>query len=43
MKLKTRTNEDRQEIFDPFRNKWVALTPEEWVRQHFALYLVETM
>ena len=23
------------EIFDPLRAKWVALTPEEWVRQHF--------
>lgn len=43
MELKTRTIGERQEIFDPFRNKWVALTPEEWVRQHFALYLVETM
>ena len=27
-------------IFDRFRKKWVALTPEEWVRQHFAVYLV---
>ena len=23
----------REEIFDPCRCKWVALTPEEWVRQ----------
>ena len=28
-------------IFDPFRKKYVALTPEEWVRQHFAHYLTE--
>lgn len=27
-------------IFDPVRNKYVALTPEEWVRQHFVNYLV---
>ncbi|MEM9833487.1 MAG: type I restriction enzyme HsdR N-terminal domain-containing protein [Bacteroidota bacterium] len=27
-------------IFDIFRKKYVALTPEEWVRQHFAHYLV---
>jgi hypothetical protein len=26
-------------IFDVFRKKYVALTPEEWVRQHFAHYL----
>lgn len=23
----------RQEVFDPVRRRWVALTPEEWVRQ----------
>ena len=28
-------------IFDGFRRRWVALTPEEWVRQNFALYLTE--
>lgn len=27
-------------IFDPFRKKHVRLTPEEWVRQNFAQYLV---
>ena len=26
-------------IFDEFRHRWVALTPEEWVRQHFLKYL----
>lgn len=26
-------------IFDEFRRKWVRLTPEEWVRQHFACFL----
>jgi len=26
-------------IYDPFRRKYVALTPEEWVRQHFLNYL----
>ena len=26
-------------IFDPLRNKAVALTPEEWVRQHFVGWL----
>lgn len=26
-------------IFDEFRKKWVRLTPEEWVRQQFLMYL----
>ncbi|MDR1403629.1 MAG: type I restriction enzyme HsdR N-terminal domain-containing protein [Tannerellaceae bacterium] len=26
-------------IFDPLRRKYVALTPEEWVRQHFINFL----
>lgn len=28
-------------IFDEIRRKWLFLTPEEWVRQHFVMYLVE--
>lgn len=27
------------EVFDPLRRKWLALTPEEWVRQHFVAFL----
>lgn len=27
-------------IFDFIRKKWLALTPEEWVRQHLLNYLV---
>ena len=27
------------EVYDPLRAKWVALTPEEWVRQHFTSFL----
>lgn len=27
-------------IFDPLRKKYVALTPEEWVRQHFVNFLL---
>lgn len=27
-------------IFDTVRRKYVALTPEEWVRQHFVHYLI---
>lgn len=27
-------------IFDSLRRKWLALTPEEWVRQHFVNWLI---
>ena len=30
----------RRQIFDILRRKYVALTPEEWVRQHFIHYLI---
>ena len=29
------------EIFDFLRRRYVALTPEEWVRQHFTHFLVD--
>lgn len=28
-------------IFDTLRKKYVTLTPEEWVRQHFTHFLLE--
>ncbi len=31
----------RKKIFDRIRKKRVALTPEEWVRQNFIMFLVE--
>lgn len=30
-----------QFIFDELRGKYVALTPEEWVRQHLVRYLID--
>lgn len=30
----------RTTIFDAIRKKYVVLTPEEWVRQHFVNYLI---
>ena len=30
----------KMQIFDDIRRKYVALTPEEWVRQHFVHYLI---
>jgi hypothetical protein len=38
--LKTRITGNRAEIFDPVRKLYVALTPEEWVRQHVINYLI---
>lgn len=36
--------EDGKEvIFDRFRRSWVRLTPEEWVRQNFLVFLVKVM
>lgn len=29
------------QIFDVLRHRFVALTPEEWVRQHFVHFLIE--
>lgn len=34
-----RSVESKLQIFDCLRSKFVALTPEEWVRQHFVNYL----
>jgi hypothetical protein len=30
----------KREIFDEIRKKYVRLTPEEWVRQHFLNYMI---
>lgn len=38
--LKIAGKEGEETIFDPVRRKYVKLTPEEWVRQHFIQYLV---
>lgn len=43
IEFKARTVANQQQIFDPVRRKYVALTPEEWVRQHFVHYLVEQL
>ena len=38
-----RVTEDqgKAKILDVLRRRYVALTPEEWVRQHFVHYLIE--
>ena len=37
--LKIRQRDGRNEVFDPLRRRFVRLTPEEWVRQHFVGYM----
>ena len=37
---KVAEKDGKRTIFDPVRQKYVALTPEEWVRQHFVNYLI---
>ena len=39
--FRTKENLGKTLIFDGFRRRWVALTPEEWVRQNFVRYLIE--
>ncbi|HBG87121.1 MAG TPA: restriction endonuclease subunit R [Marinilabiliaceae bacterium] len=38
--VQIRENKGKKQIFDVIRKKYVALTPEEWVRQHFINYMV---
>jgi len=38
--FKLRTVGQSKQIFDALRRKYVALTPEEWVRQHFISFLI---
>ncbi len=39
--VRWRERDGKREIFDFLRRRYVALTPEEWVRQHFVHFLVE--
>jgi hypothetical protein len=39
--VKVRGTQEKPEIFDFLRRRYVALTPEEWVRQNFTHWLVE--
>ena len=33
----------REMILDTLRHKYVVITPEEWVRQNFVRYLIESL
>ena len=39
--IKLRDDGGKRQIFDFLRRRYVALTPEEWVRQHFVHFLTE--
>jgi len=39
--FRIKSSENKTLIFDIIRKKYVVLTPEEWVRQHVILFLIE--
>jgi len=39
--FRIKKEKNRHTIFDEVRRRWVALTPEEWVRQNFLQYLIQ--
>jgi len=41
--FRIRTTGQSKEIFDILRRKFVSLTPEEWVRQHFIMFIKEEL
>ncbi|WP_407521933.1 type I restriction enzyme HsdR N-terminal domain-containing protein [Lacibacter sp. MH-610] len=40
--FKIKEEAGKELIFDDIRKQWVRLSPEEWVRQNFIQYLVQT-
>lgn len=36
-----KSSENKTLIFDKWRKKYLVLTPEEWVRQHFVQFLID--
>jgi hypothetical protein len=41
--FKQREHDGKKQIWDAYRKKYVALTAEEWVRQNFIAYLVNSL
>lgn len=39
--LRLREHNGHRQVFDVLRRRYVALAPEEWVRQHFVHFLME--
>ena len=38
--MKLSGTRERMKVFDVLRRRYITLTPEEWVRQHFVNYLI---
>mgnify|MGYP003473229950 CR=1 FL=1 len=38
--IKLGGDREHPQVYDPLRRRYVALTPEEWVRQHFIHHLI---
>jgi len=43
IKPKIKTVDNTEFVFCIGRKKWIKLTPEEWVRQNFLLFLIHTL
>lgn len=41
--FRTAERDGKRTVYDPVRDRYVRLTPEEWVRQHFVQYLVQAL
>lgn len=41
--IKLRVSQGREQVLDPLRRRWVALSPEEWVRQHFTHWMISVL
>ena len=41
--MRTRINQNKEQVFCEWRHRWVRLTPEEWVRQQLLHFLVEQL
>lgn len=43
LKIESSDHSERKTVFDIVRKQWVALTPEEYVRQSFIHYMTESL
>ena len=41
--LKLDAKDDEVMVYDPIRDKWLVLTPEEFVRQHFVKWMINDL
>lgn len=43
IQLQLRKADNKTQVYDPIRKKWLVLTPEEHVRQYLLQYLINTL